>query len=466
MVNKSVSLQVLYYTNFMLVFAAVSIYFSFFVGFAIFLLYQSIYWIYLIKTRRITFIVFNILLWFYLDFTVLAKYGPFDIYLLEAIGVDRIFFKAFGLSLLSLLLVNLFNLPYRVGSVVAHTDRVRMHVLALKLVVVTYLISVLALGVFGFHLYGGYLAYLSTPYDPVFEGAAENDYKHVIVATAGLMSVLLFAFALALQKHGLRSWWLFVAKYVPIFLVLSYFVQGKREYLVEVLVVFAVFHLSLMSHEQWRKHLLKIFIGLLLLPIFMGVGLYVRGDVTVEDIFSLFQLPLLALGYEAEFTFATLANSLFIKDMYGVGYDYLKVLYDILVYLVPRDVFNLFGINKDDLFLVSKFAGYYVENKGGAFYLVTPFTSFGYFGVIAFSIFLGGIFYVAEGGRKAAVASRVFYALFVMSIFVLMRKDFALWFKYIYVWLIQPAVIYFVARELIKALSRPTITNKRANSGV
>ncbi|MGI0133418.1 MAG: hypothetical protein ACREBW_00455, partial [Candidatus Micrarchaeaceae archaeon] len=144
--------------------------------------------------------LFNGLYSAYLLISILCFFHYIDIYLLESLSEDQTF--EYGIALL-LLAQFAFNYPLLMpsrestGNAIYRTSTYEDTAVALLA------LAALSLAFYGYHLYGGFIEYLRTPYDPIFQGAAEDDYKHVIISTAGVLNTGLFCCAMqrVLQRH-------------------------------------------------------------------------------------------------------------------------------------------------------------------------------------------------------------------------------------------------------------------------
>jgi hypothetical protein len=385
--------------------------------------------------------LFNALYSAYLLISILCFFHYIDVYLLESLSEDQIFESGTALLLLAQIV---FNYPLFAASQQSHGknshggapyDDIALGLLAL---------AALFLALYGYELYGGFIEFLHTPYDPIFEGAAENDYKHVIISTAGVMNTSLFCCAMqrALQRrHRIRF---AILALVLLFVQATFFVQGKREYLVEMIMAAGVLFLLRGSQSHSAKKVLG-FIFIMIFGVGIGaVGFALRSN-AIEGLGSLLQL---AIGYEGQFTVATFLNVVFAHHHFEVAYDYLQDLYRILLIAIPRDLFSLFAVDKDSFMPVSHLAGIYVENKGGQFVFTSAYAAGGPIGVLLYAFVLGRIFLLID---SALIKRHPWvYAVSISYLWVLIRKDFVLAFKYYFTGIITIALIFFIARIALK----------------
>jgi hypothetical protein len=384
--------------------------------------------------------LFNALYSAYLLISMLCFFHYIDIYLLESLSEEQIFESGTALLLLAQIAFNypLFGASQHSLGNNSHGadpyEDIALGFLAL---------ATLSLALYGYQQYGGLIEFLHTPYDPILE-VEDSDYKHVIISTAGVMNTSLFCGAMqrVLQhRHRIRF---AILALILLIVQTTFFVQGKREYLVEMFIAAGV--LFLLSGSQSRSA--KKVLGFIFIIIF-GVGIGTVGfalrSKAIEGLGGLLQL---AIGYEGEFTVATFLNVVFAHHHFEVAYDYLQDLYRIILIAIPRDLFSLFAVDKDSFMPVSHLTGIYVENKGGQFIFTSAYAAGGAIGVLLYALVLGRVFLLID----SAVVKRHpwVYAVSISYLWVLIRKDFVLAFKYYFTGIITIVLLFLLARITLK----------------
>ena len=366
----------------------------------------------------------------YLLITSLCGLEVIKVYLLEAIKDREVFFEGFSLLILAHCVFSFPVLFGQPGVAIADLNPVLYDRID-DLVMFAFALLAIGFSFYGFQLYGGLVAFLNTPYDPVFEGASDNSYKHVIIGTAGILNTTVFCYFL--MQFSLRARRLLYLAVLAAALCCqtAFFIQGKREYLLELMTSAGL----MMAVARAASTGQEIKLARVALFVSGAIGLGVVGLVLrMETGDGSESLILTAIGYEASFTVATFLNRVFAAHYYDLDFDLFKDLVDILVISIPRDLLEALGFDKDSLTLTSNFTEIYVENKGGSFVFSSAYAAFGTFGVLLYAAIVGAILRLFD---TAAVKSRIWvYAVCVAYVWVILRKDVILAYKYYFTGLI------------------------------
>lgn len=385
--------------------------------------------------------LFNVLYSVYLIVTASCYYQYIDIYLLESLNDPLTFRNGFALMLSAQLICNSILL-FKSRQLYFGSVKPRPQSWLDDFLMLCITAFALLLAVYGYKLYGGFFEFLATPYDPVFEGSAENSYKHVIIATAGILNTSLFCYFFDAGLVGRKSFRNFLLSGILFFIQFTFFLQGKREYLVETVVATGFIYVAYRAAKT-QSHpsvgpFFWIFGGVVALA---AAGLAIRSEDT-----SAFKLLTLAIGYEAQFTVATFLNSIYIDNHFDVSYDYLRDFVQVLVIVFPRDLLMLIGLDKDKLIEPGNFDRFYVENKGGQFIFTSAYADGGAIAVLLYAFIFGLILVLIDS--ESVRSRRWVYAVAVTYLWVALRKDVVMAFKYYFTGIIM----LLVAQALVKRM--------------
>lgn len=279
----------------------------------------------------------------------------------------------------------------------------------------------------GVQYYGGYFSFIASPYTPIYGGSAQNEIKDTLISTSGLLSIFSFisAFSSVKNEKTNRKLFLYIVCSVSLFVLLSIFIQGRRENM--VLLVMSLFSYRLFSGTIDVRKIIKLVTLAFLVLLAAGVGLYIRESSKTSG-GSVISATIFAMLFETHFTVATLANEIYTHVVDKVEFGGVIGLFEPLLFIVPSFFFSLAGESKQALFMNNEVVLY--ESKGGAFIFSEGFHSLGYFGVFVHGVLLGmlmAIFY-----RSAKRTGYLIYHFPIVSLLlVAMRKDVTYGVKYI-----------------------------------
>lgn len=296
-----------------------------------------------------------------------------------------------------------------------------------------YCICSLGSFIWGIQYYGGYFAFLRTPYIAIFSGNAENGLKDVLISSSGLMAVFSILCAFQVKKTSRISKSILVVSSIVLF---SIFVQGRRETLLLLIMTFASY--KFLSEKISIKTITKSLLFVILLFIFAGLGLYLRASSETSG--GTFMSAIInAVLFETHFTIANLANEIATHSYNNISYGGLMFLFYPVFFVVPSFIFSIFGYDKSDVFSFNEPKIY--DDKGGSFIFTEAYHSLGNIGVICHGILLGFLIAYFYSSAKAS-KNMIFHFPLVSLILVASRKDIIYGIKYISLEFILMFVFY------------------------
>lgn len=294
--------------------------------------------------------------------------------------------------------------------------------LFLKLCSILYLGLSLIIFFLGVQYYGGYFSFISTPYTPIYDGSAVNQIQDTLVSTSGLLANFSILSFLSANKFKFKPSIIII---LALFVLISIFIQGRRESL--VLLVMSLISYRLLNSSFDFKLVIKVSIWTMLLLLLAGLGLYLRESSTTSG-GNIFSAIFFAVLFETHFTLATLANEIQMHLVDKVPYAGAITLMSPILFIVPSFLFDIIGLSKQDFFTNTEVKLY--EDKGGAFIFSEGFHALGYSGVFIHGFILGLllILFYRASKRTGLV---IYHFPLVSLILVAMRKDITYGVKYI-----------------------------------
>lgn len=308
----------------------------------------------------------------------------------------------------------------------------------------SYIYLMIAAGMFfvGISFYGGYVGFITTPYSAIID-TSDNEVKDVLISTSGLLSVfaILCAFSGGRQKAVRYTVYL-----VALFMLLSIFIQGRRE--TTMLLLITIMSYKFMGEGFKFKNALKAIIIAILVAFFAGFGLYLRSSGATSG-GSMLSAIYYAILYETHFTLATLGNEIRTHFYDDRVYQGVLNLFQPILFVVPSFLFYIMGLDKREaLGMISTEPRAY-EDKGGSFLFTQAVHSLGYVGVIVDGLIVG--FLLAYFYKIARQKHLIFFQFPLVSLMlVAIRKDVTYGIKYISVQFLILFIILFIYRSLPK----------------
>lgn len=275
----------------------------------------------------------------------------------------------------------------------------------------------------GISFYGGYFAFISTPYSAIIE-LSDNESKDVLISTSGLLSV----FAILCAASGKKSK---VAKYtvyiISMFILLSIFIQGRRETM--MLLLMTIMAYKFMGEGLRLKNAIKALFIAAIISLVAGIGLYLRAESSTSG-GSVMTAINYAVLYETHFTIATLGNEIKTHFYDGRAYQGFLSLLQPVLFVVPSFFFYIVGLDKREALGMSSVEPKIYDDKGGSFLFAQAVHSLGYAGVIIDGLAVG--FLLAYFYKTARDKNMIFFHFPIVSLtLVAIRKDVTYGIKYI-----------------------------------
>lgn len=306
---------------------------------------------------------------------------------------------------------------------------------------VCFVFSALFVFYLGVHSYGGYFSFIQTPYAPIYEGSAENETKDVLISSSGLLSIyaLLTSIRIKIKSTTVINKIIIM---ISLFILISIFIQGRRENL--ILLIFCFISYYLLSSSINFSRIIKVILILSVLFFVAGLGLYLRESTSTSGGSVITAIPF-AIMYETHFSLATLANEvrghLYNNLPYGGVLEFLSPI----LFIIPAFIYGILGLDKQKLFENTEVR--YYDDKGGQFIFTEGFHSLGYIGVFIHGLMLGIMLIIFY--RVAKKSGLIIYHFPIVSlIFVAMRKDLTYGVKYISLLFIFMMLFYFIYKML------------------
>ncbi|VDZ82578.1 O-antigen polymerase [Kluyvera intermedia] len=367
----------------------------------------------------------------YLQFPQLSPLGALgysdtvsDVIYVAIIGIVGVFFGYSSFSKIKIFGIKDFNNP-----------------VFINLCSLCFMVSALLVFLLGVTAYGGYIAFLNTPYSPIYQGSADNETRDVLISSSGLLSI--FALLTSVQAKDIKNTKgnkLIIT--LAMFILFSIFIQGRRENLILLILCFISFYLF--NYKISFKRILKIIsicAGMLFIA---GLGLYLRESTSTSGGSVLTAIPF-AVMYETHFSLATLANEVRTHLHDNVPFGGILELFSPVLFIIPAFFYGIFGFNKQSLFENNEVHLY--DDKGGQFIFTEAFHSLGYVGVFLHGFILGCMLIIFY--RAAKRSGLIIYQFPIVSlIFVAMRKDMTYGVKYISLLFIFMMLFYFIYKLL------------------
>ncbi|WP_346806076.1 oligosaccharide repeat unit polymerase [Enterobacter chuandaensis] len=293
----------------------------------------------------------------------------------------------------------------------------------------------------GVHSYGGYFSFIHTPYAPIYEGSAENETKDVLISSSGLLSIYALLTSIRTQ---IKNTTLFnkIVIIISLFVLISIFIQGRRENL--ILLIFCFISYYLLSSSINFLRIIKVLLIFTILFFIAGLGLYLRESTSTSGGSIITAIPF-AIMYETHFSLATLANEVRGHLYNNLPYGGVLEILSPILFIIPAFIYGVLGLDKQKLFENTEIR--YYEDKGGQFIFTEGFHSLGYVGVFIHGLMLGITLIVFY--RIAKKSGLIIYHFPIVSlIFVAMRKDLTYGVKYISLLFIFMIFFYFVYKLL------------------
>jgi len=225
---------------------------------------------------------------------------------------------------------------------------------------------------------------------------------------------------------------------VGFFVLLSIFVQGRRENLILLFLCFVSYYI--IGRKLNLALLFKVTLLVSAILLFAGIGLYLRETTSTSGGSIITAIPF-AIMYETHFSLATLANEVRTHLDNGMPYGGLMTLLMPILFIIPAFFYTLLGLNKDQIFVNSEPRLY--MDKGGQFIFTESFHAMGYIGVFVHGLFLGIL--LISFYRAAKRTKMILYHFPLVSlIFVGMRKDLTYGVKYISLLFLLMVAFYFI----------------------
>lgn len=276
----------------------------------------------------------------------------------------------------------------------------------------------------GVHEYGGYMDFLQSPYIAIFSGSAENTSRDVMISSSGLLAIfaILTSFQKSIRNISFSNRFIIC---VGFFILLSIFIQGRRENLILLFLCFVSYYI--IGRKLNLTLIFKIISLVACILLFAGIGLYIRETASTSGGSVITAIPF-AIMYETRFSLATLANEVRMHTVNGLPYGVVMVLLTPILFIIPSFFYSVLGLDKDQIFLNSEPRLY--MDKGGQFIFTEAFHSLGYIGVFVHGVILGVLLILFY--RTAKRTNMILYHFPLVSlIFVGMRKDLTYGIKYI-----------------------------------
>ena len=282
---------------------------------------------------------------------------------------------------------------------------------------IMYCVFSLGCFIWGIQYYGGYIAFLRTPYIAIFSGNAENGIKDVLISSSGLMAIFSILCASQVIKVSRISKWILIVSCIVLF---SIFVQGRRETLLLLIMTFASYRF--LSEKISIKTITKSLLLVFLLFVFAGLGLYLRASSETSG-GSFLSAIINAVLFETHFTIANLANEIATHSYNNIPYGGLMFLFYPVFFIVPSFIFT------------------------------EAYHSLGNIGVICHGVLLGFLIAYFYSSAKAS-RNMIFHFPLVSLILVASRKDIIYGIKYISLEFILMFVFYLFYILLPKKTAR------------
>jgi oligosaccharide repeat unit polymerase len=290
----------------------------------------------------------------------------------------------------------------------------------------------------GVQYYGGYLAFISSPYIPIFGGSAENEIKDTLISTSGLLIIFSVISFLSSAKDKEKRSLTFFLYGLAAFVLLSIFIQGRRENVILLIMTFLSFRFF--NGRFDAKKYIRLFLIFMLIMLFAGVGLYLR-EASSTSGGTVVSAMIFAVLFETHFTVATLANELYNHLVDGQPYAGFLTLLNPVFFIIPSFLFSIIGENKQDLFINTDQGVF--ESKGGSFIFAEAFHSSGFVGVFLHGVLLGLLLMLFY--RSAKRTGYILYHFPIVSLLlVAIRKDITYGVKYISLMYLLLFVFYFI----------------------
>ncbi|HIH4062665.1 TPA: O-antigen polymerase, partial [Citrobacter freundii] len=248
---------------------------------------------------------------------------------------------------------------------------------------VCFIISAFLIFTLGVAAYGGYMAFLHTPYIAIYEGSAENQTRDILISSSGLLAIyaLLTSIRVNFKEISIISK---VVIAVSLLILVSIFIQGRRENLILLILCFVSFYM--LNYKINFKRIIKVSIICMIMFFIAGLGLYLRESTSTSG-GSVFTAIPFAVMYETHFSLATLANEVRAHLYNNLPYGGVIDLFFPILFIIPSFVYGIFGLDKQSLFENNEIRFY--EDKGGQFIFTEAFHSLGYIGVFLHGLILG-----------------------------------------------------------------------------
>ncbi|EEU9016405.1 oligosaccharide repeat unit polymerase, partial [Salmonella enterica] len=306
---------------------------------------------------------------------------------------------------------------------------------------VCFIISAFLIFALGVAAYGGYIAFLHTPYIAIYEGSAENQTRDILISSSGLLAnyALLTSIRVNFKEISITNK---VVIAVSLLILVSIFIQGRRENLILLILCFVSFYM--LNYKINFKRIIKVSIICIIMFFIAGLGLYLRESTSTSG-GSVFTAIPFAVMYETHFSLATLANEVRTHLYNNLPYGGVLDLFSPILFIIPAFIYGIFGLDKQSLFENNEMRFY--EDKGGQFIFTEAFHSLGYVGVFLHGLILGVMLIVFY--RVAKKSRLIIYHFPIISlIFVAMRKDLTYGVKYISLLFIFMMIFYFIYKLL------------------
>ncbi|MFV8908095.1 O-antigen polysaccharide polymerase Wzy [Serratia fonticola] len=312
----------------------------------------------------------------------------------------------------------------------------------------SYVYLMVAAGMFfaGVSFYGGYVGFITTPYSAIID-TSDNEVKDVLISTSGLLSVFSI---LCAHSGGRQKLVRYTVYSVALFILLSIFIQGRRE--TTMLFLITIMSYKFMGEGFRFKNIIKSSVIAMVVALFAGLGLYLRasGNTSGGTIFTAINYAVL---YETHFTLAPLGNEIRTHFYDGRPYQGVLNLLQPILFVVPSFLFYMVGLDKREaLGMISNEPRVY-EDKGGSFLFTQAVHSLGYTGVIIDGIAVG--FLLAYFYKIARQKNLIFFHFPIVSlIIVAIRKDVTYGIKYISLQFMMLFIIFLLYKLLPKKQGR------------
>lgn len=295
--------------------------------------------------------------------------------------------------------------------------------------------SSIVLFIYSMFLYGGYIEFIKSNYQPVIYGKYQNEVKDSLIATSSILACYSLFLVLAINRNINAK--IFIIASAAI-INISVFLEGRREYIILIILTFILTNVNTLS--QFIKKKTRLIAILFFGFVISGIGLVLRGDITDNEN-ELIINGVKSTLYESHFTIATLANEVQIHSIDRVPHEGILGLFNPIFYIIPRFMFSILNLNKDELFQNNDIGLY--RDLGGSFIFSSGFHYFGLVGVFLHAIVLGIL--ISHFNSMYNKTYNSIYALLAScAIFVGVRKDIMFSIKYI--------SIYFLCIMIFKPI--------------